>query len=118
MKTNFDSVNINMEDKTFEILDGTCGIYYLSEIEKCSVLNEQASYRGKTSPFKHQMLGGAAFMTPVDPKMYVGISIFMKDGKKLAIYTSKTPVLFHSQLYFDDKKEADSICKLLELHRA
>lgn len=49
------------------------------EIQKCSIQNEDANFKGKTKPFTHTILGGATFMAgAVEPMMYVGIKVVLK----------------------------------------
>ena len=51
------------------------------EIQKCSIQNEDANFKGKTKPFTHTILGGATFMAgAVEPMMYVGIKVVLKDN--------------------------------------
>jgi hypothetical protein len=57
------SVVFDLDNKRFEIKDGIVGIYPFGDVKKCSILNEEAKYRGKTEPFFHQVLGGTAFFT-------------------------------------------------------
>ena len=109
-----DSVMIDKDNQTFEILDGSNGIYDLKDIKKARIAYEIASFRGKTDPFVHQFLGGASFNTAIlEPKIYVGIKITTNDGSVKAIYVSKKPVLYHSDLYFQDEKMANKILEKL-----
>ena len=113
MKKEFRSVSIDTENKTFTILDGSEGCYPFDCIEKCSVLNEEASFRGKSAPFTHQMIGGATTFIAIEPKLYVGIRIKTKDGNELAIYVSEKPVVFNSDFFRNDQKEAETIKRIL-----
>lgn len=45
----------------------------------------------------------------IEPMMYVGIKLTLKDGTVLPIYVSKEKVLFNSDMYLSDLKEAKSI---------
>ena len=86
-----------------------------SDILKCSIQNEDANFKGKTKPFTHTILGGATFMAgAVEPMMYVGIKVVLKDNSVLPIYVSKEKVLFNSDKYLNDVKEANAILKELE----
>ena len=46
----FSSIKIDFSNNAFQILNGTEGKYSLSEIERCVVLNEKASKKGKQAP--------------------------------------------------------------------
>lgn len=45
----------------------------------------------------------------IEPMMYVGIKLTLKDGTVLPIYVSKKKVLLNSDMYLSDLKEAKSI---------
>lgn len=49
MKKTFRSVVF--DQKSFEIKDGTTGMYQISDVKKVSVLNEETKFKGKTDPF-------------------------------------------------------------------
>lgn len=84
--------------------------YLYSDILKCSIQNEDANFKGKTKPFTHTILDGTTFMAgAVEPMMYVGIKLTLRDGSVIPIYVSKEKVLFNSDMYLSDKKEAESI---------
>lgn len=52
-----------------------------SDILKCSIQNEDANFKGKTKPFTHTILGQTPFMAgAIEPMMYVGIKLTLKDG--------------------------------------
>lgn len=113
--SNRDSIVFNDSNHTFEILDGTIGTYKFEDILKCSIQNEDAAFKGNSKPFVHTILGGTTFMSGVvEPKMYVGLKITLKDGAILAVYVSKKPVLFHSDAYLKDRKVALEISKKIE----
>lgn len=81
-----------------------------SDILKCSIQNEDANFKGKTKPFTHTILGQTPFMAgAIEPTMYVGIKLTLKDGTVLPIYVSNEKVLFNSDKYLSDLKEAESI---------
>lgn len=64
MKHNkFKCIEFDDENKQLRIVIGTQGTVSYSEIEKVSVLNEDAKFRGKSVPFSHQVLGGTTFYT-------------------------------------------------------
>ncbi|MEJ8738558.1 hypothetical protein WKT02_14005 [Erysipelotrichaceae bacterium HCN-30851] len=110
----FDSILIDKDNNLFEIVDGTKGKYELSSIKKISILNEDANFKGKTEPFLHQILGGASFFIVGEPKLFVGLKIITNDDKILAVYISKNAILFNSEKYQKDIKEAKKIAHLLE----
>lgn len=59
-----------------QILIGTkCTISY-KDIEKVSVLNEDANFKGKTELFLYQVLGGVSFF--VRPGLYEGVKILYR----------------------------------------
>ena len=105
----FDSIIIDREKMMFIIKNGTVGTYNIGEIIKISLCLEQASFKEKTKPFLHQVIPGTSFFSAIEPKLYVGIKI----NDDLAIYVSKVPVLYNSDLYLKDVKEAKKIIKLL-----
>ena len=81
-----------------------------SDILKCSIQNEDAHFKGKTKPFTHTILGGTTFMAgAIEPMMYVGIKVTLKDGSVIPLYVSKEKVLFNSDSYLKDVKLAESI---------
>lgn len=112
----FRSIVFDFENDTFEILDGTLGVYKISSIKKCTILNEEAKFRGKTEPFLHQVLGGTTFFVIGGNPMYVGLKIVTKDDLKLAVYVSQKPVGFNSDLFLSDKKEAEHIKRVIDKH--
>ena len=106
-------VKFHDEEKRLEVNGGASCLY--EEIQKCSIQNEDANFKGKTKPFTHTILGGATFMAgAVEPMMYVGIKVVLKDNSVLPIYVSKEKVLFNSDKYLNDVKEANAILKELE----
>lgn len=114
MRKEFDSIIIDPKERKFKIIDGTAGEYSLDNIDTLSILNEQASFKGKSKPFLHQVLGGMTFSSgAMEPQLYVGLKIKMKDGNELALYVSKKPVNFNSDIYHHDVKEAEHIKSLL-----
>lgn len=114
MTKEFENIVIDPKERKFKIIDGTTGEYSLDDIDTISILNEQASFKGKGEPFLHQVLGGITFSSgAMEPQLYVGLKIKMKDGNKLALYVSKKPVNFNSDIYHHDVKEAQNIKSLL-----
>lgn len=111
----FESVTFDKIDHTFTIHHGTEGTYPYPEIIKCSVLNEDAKYYGKTEPFTHQVLGGTTFVTMLgEPTVYVGLKLTMRDQRTLAIYVSKGKTVTNSDKYLADHQTADAIKALVD----
>lgn len=106
----FDSVVFDTKDKTMSIVDGAKGTYNYRKIKKCSILNEQANYRGKTKPFTHQVISGVTVLSPLgEPSFYVGLKLVLNDDSILAIYVSKTPVGFNTSNHHKDTEQAKEI---------
>ena len=106
-------VKFHDEENRLEIMGGASCLY--EEIQKCSIQNEDANFKGKTKPFTHIILGGATFMAgAVEPMMYVGIKVVLKDNSVLPIYVSKEKVLFNSDKYLNDVKEAFPLMQKLK----
>lgn len=105
----FDSVEINTLQHTFCIKEGSEGTYSLDDIQSIHVVYEQASFKGKSKPFTHTFLGGTSFFTAMEPKLYVGLKVATKSNQVLAIYVSKKPVLYNSDLFLEDVQEAKKI---------
>lgn len=65
----FDSVIFDPVNKTFEILDGSIGVYRYEDIKRFAILNENARYRGKQAPFIALLPGSGLpagiFPTPI-----------------------------------------------------
>lgn len=111
----YDSIEFNKNDKTFTILNGSTGTYSYTEIVKCSVLNEDSKFRGKTDPFEHQVLGGTAFLSMLgEPSLYVGLKLTMRDNTVLGVYISKEKTFVNSDVYNKDREEAESIKLFIE----
>lgn len=111
----YDSIEFNKSDKTFTILNGSTVTYSYTEIVKCSVLNEDSKFRGKTDPFEHQVLGGTAFLSMLgEPSLYVGLKLTMKDNTVLGVYISKEKTFVNSDVYNKDREEAESIKLFIE----
>lgn len=111
----YDSVVFDKEKKTFTILDGTKGTYSYTDIKKCSIQCEDAKYRGKTPPFTHTVLAGVTMVIlMMEPSIYVGLKIQMKDDQLLGIYTSKEKTRMNTDLYKKDKEEAEKIKHLID----
>ncbi len=113
-RKNYKSVEINLNEDTFTILNGTIGTYELKDIAKCDVLNEKANRKGKQEPFL-ALMPGRGLPTGIfsSPYLFVGIKITMKNGKKLAIYVSETKTQVGTDQYRENRKEAKEILKLL-----
>ena len=85
-------VKFHDEENRLEIMGGASCLY--DEIQKCSIQNEDANFKGKTKPFTHTILGGATFMAgAVEPMMYVGIKVVLKDNSVLPIGLTDTLVI-------------------------
>lgn len=111
----YDSIEFNKSDKTFTILNGSTGTYSYTEIVKCSVLNEDSKFRGKTAPFEHQVLGGTAFLSMLgEPSLYVGLKLTMRDNTVLGVYISKEKTFVNSDVYNKDREEAETIKLFIE----
>ena len=98
----FDDLN-----KQFTIESGT---YSYCDVARVSVLNEKAKYKGKGVPFTAILPSGplpAGILQ--DPYLFVGVKVVLKDETILAICVSKEKVLFNSDMYLSDLKEAESI---------
>ncbi len=67
----FDSVIFDPLNKTFEILDGSIGVYRYEEIKRFAILNENAKYRGKQAPFIALLPGSGLSAGIFFPPLYV-----------------------------------------------
>ncbi len=115
MKKEFQSVVFDDENKKLSILIVTCGDVAYSDIEKASIANEDAKFKGKSAPFAHQVLGGVTFMSiAAEPSLYVGIKLTLKDHSVRAIYISDIKTQFNTSIYQKDKEEADKILQLIQ----
>lgn len=115
MLKQFQSVRFDDDNKKLDILMGTIGEISYEAIEKAAVLNEEASFHGKSIPFSHQVLGGTTFLSgALEPRFYVGIKITLKDGSIRAIYISKIKTGFNTDLYHKDTQEAKEIQKMIQ----
>ncbi|MCF0105462.1 MAG: hypothetical protein HUJ53_01730 [Holdemanella sp.] len=104
--------SIIIDKSTFEILDGTKGIYNICDILSLDILNEKASKRGKQEPFVALMGVGPTGVLQ-DPYLYVGIRIRMKDNTMLAVYISEKKTQVGTDQYTSDRKEAKEIVNIL-----
>ncbi len=96
----FDDIN-----KQFTIQSDT---YSYSDVVRVSVLNEKA--KGKGIPFTAILPSGPLpFGILQDPYLFVGVKVVLKDETFLAICVSKEKVLFNSDMYLSDLKEAKLI---------
>lgn len=116
MKHNkFKCIEFDDENKQLRIVIGTQGTVSYSEIEKVSVLNEDAKFRGKSVPFSHQVLGGTTFYTFFGgPGMYVGLKIVLKDKSVKAAYISDRVTGINTDIYREDVEEAEKIKKMID----
>lgn len=117
MKYEFRSIIVDTENKTFEILDGTKGMYNIADIKDCKILNEHAKFRGETKPFVHQIVEGSTVIGLFQPQMYVGLKIEMKNEAILGVYVSLDPVMMQTDQQEEDHKEAVKIKMILEKYR-
>lgn len=111
----FDSVMFDKDTKKFIVYNGTEGEYDYRDIVKCSILNEEAKFRGKGEPFQHQVLGGVTFVSMLgEPSLYVGLKLTMKDDRVIAIYVSKEKTQVNTDLYHKDHEEAEAIKSFID----
>lgn len=107
------SITINKAQDLFEIHNGSTGLYTLSDIKSCSVLNEDARFKGKSCMFSNTI--NEKSMSPMQylvRNVYVGLKIITKTHEALYVYISEDAVLFNSVRYKEDKKNA---CKIKEI---
>lgn len=115
MKKEFQSVVFDDESKKLSIIIGSSGEVAYTDIEKVSVANEDAKFKGKSTPFTHQVLGGVTFMSiAAEPSLYVGIKLTLKDHSVRAIYVSDIKTQFNTSIYQKDREEAEEIQKLIQ----
>lgn len=94
-------------NKQFPIPSDT---YSYSDVVCVSVLNEKAKYKGKGVPFTAILPSGPLPSGILqNPYLFVGVKVVLKDETILTIYVSKEKVLFNSDMYLSDLKEAKSI---------
>ena len=105
----FDDLNQQLKIKI-----GTNETIKYNEIDKVSILNEEAKFRGKTKPFSHQVLGGTTFYTLLgEPSLYVGLKIVLKDQSICAAYVSDCKTRVNTDIYREDRQEAEKIKKAI-----
>ena len=111
----FDSVIFDPVNKTFEILDGSIGVYRYEDIKRFAILNENARYRGKQAPFT-ALLPGSGLPAGIFsyPYMYVGIKVVLKDETILGIYVSKEKTMLNTDQYLHDRKIANEIGQIFQ----
>ncbi|MBS6258409.1 MAG: hypothetical protein KH442_06125 [Holdemanella biformis] len=98
----FDDLN-----KQFTIPSDT---YSYSDVVRVSVLNEKAKYKEKSVPITAILPSGPLPSGILqNPYLFVGVKVVLKDETVLAIYVSKEKVLFNSDMYLSDLKEAKLI---------
>lgn len=86
-------------------------------IEKISVLNEDAAFKGRTKPFSHQVLGGTTIYSIFgEPQLYVGLKIRKKDGTISAIYVSDRKTTYNTDIYREDTCRANELKQAIENH--
>lgn len=116
MKHNqYKCIEFDDNSKELRIVIGTQGIIPYNEIEKVSILNEDAKFRGKSVPFSHQVLGGTTFYTFFgEPGLYVGLKIVLKDKTIKAAYISDRVTGINTDIYREDVEEAQEIKKMID----
>ena len=116
MKQNkFKCIEFDDDYNRINILIGDKGFVNYKDIEKVSLLNEDAKFRGKTQPFVHQVLGGTTFYTIFgEPSFYVGLKIVLKDHIIKAAYISDRTTRFNTDIYKEDVKEGNLIKRKIE----
>ena len=103
-------VEFDDNNSELHILNGTESTIKYEDIEKVSVLNEDASFKGKGTPFVHQVLGGTTFYSMFgEPGLYVGLKITLKDGSIKAIYVSEKKCYVNTDMYKKDREIAQKI---------
>lgn len=102
-------VQFDDEKKVLTIMETKEEISY-DTIEKVTVLNEEAKFKGTSEPFTHQVLGGTTFYSMLgEPSLYVGLKIALKDGTSKAAYISNRKTGINTDIYQEDHKEAEAI---------
>ena len=116
MKQNkFKCIEFDDDNNRINILIGDKGFVNYKDIEKVSLLNEDAKFRGKTQPFVHQVLGGTTFYTIFgEPSFYVGLKIVLKDHTIKAAYISDRTTRLNTDIYKEDVKEGNLIKRKIE----
>lgn len=115
MKKIYKSIEFDDDNQQLTILLGTEKTIKYEHIQKVSILNEDASFRGKSIPFSHQVLGGTTFYSLLgDPSLYVGLNILMKDKSICAVYVSDRKTSINTDVYREDVKEAEIIKKMID----
>lgn len=110
MNKKLKNIELNLDNRTFTILNGTIGTYPLDEVLKCEVLNEKASLKGKQEPFV-AIMPARGLPTGVlsSPYLYVGVKIKMKDKTIIALYISDEKTQVGAEQYAKDREEANRI---------
>lgn len=113
----FDSIIFDTQDKVFIILDGSKGTYSYKNIKKCEILNEKARFRGKETPFTHQVVTGVDWMIAanfLEQPFYVGLRITMKDDTPLVVYINKNPTRTQTDQHIQAYHQAKEIKHLID----
>ena len=111
----FNCMEFDDDNNRINILIGDTGFIDYDTISKVSVLNEDAKFRGKSKPFSHQVLGGTTFLSAAfEPSFFVGLKITLKDDSVKAVYISDRETGLNTDIYHEDKKEAEKIKKILD----
>lgn len=111
----FKCVKFDDDNKRLEILSGDAGYIPYSDIKRIVILNEKAKYHGKkphfTALLPHGPLPPGLF---VNPYLYVGLKVTLKNEDVLAIYVSETKTTQNTDQYIEDRKEAEKIKKKID----
>lgn len=111
----FNCIKFDDDNKQFTITIGDECLINYEDVEKVSVLNQQASFRGEYPPFKHQVLGGTSFLCAVmEPRLYVGLKIVLKNGQIKAAFISERATGLNTDIYREDTDEAKIIKMRIE----
>lgn len=106
----YTNISFDKEHKTFTILEGSEGTYPYTEIKKCDVVYESASFRGKAVMFFHKVL--VSFIQPptlLPQSVYAGIKITMVDNTIYYVYISKEKQQLNTLDFYEDKRKAEEV---------
>lgn len=109
-KITFKSVEFDLENKTFNVLNGSVGEYSYLDVKQCQIKNEDAKFRGNSKPFTHCVLSGPGQSYGLlERSFYVGLKVVMNDDEVIAIYVSDEKTMMNTSLYKKDMEEAEQI---------
>lgn len=111
----FNNLIIRKEEKTFEILKGSIGVYSYLKLKKAKIVSEDSKFTGKSDIFSHQVVVSRILQSsPLFTKnVYIGIEMLMNDDQVLYVYVSDKANQSNSLLWHEDLKKADEIMKIL-----